>query len=430
MGLLDHPDLQDIQGDVIPGFRSREDLDYAQHFLLLRVADAAQARKALRGLVPLVTSGAMVAGHKRASKRLRCANVGFTFTGLRALGLDLRSFEGHKAFSAGLAARSGRKIRIDDKPKAFDIFGPAKDWRIKGVHVVVSLGAADKDSLADHVADVKARVTGGFRRPTEQAAAVRGGEQREVFGFREGLAQPRVAGFHAPRPGIVAPRPSGEFLLADGDPLLKNGSFMVWLRFVQDRAKFDLHCAQVAKELRRHRFDAATAASVAAMEVGRWMDGTSLTRSPVRVAAPVRNSGDRFNYREDYFGRGCPRFAHARKMNPRTGNDRKHAILRRGIAFQEGAEEGLIFVCYQASIEDQFEWLQAYWANAVYAPERNASPDPLISQRAREGFTMEVPLPGGGSVPVKVTNDWVTPTGGFYAFVPSLSGLRHLLRDG
>jgi hypothetical protein len=28
---------------------------------------------------------------------------------------------------------------------------------------------------------------------------------------------------------------------------------------------------------------------------------------------------------------------------------------------------------------------------------------------------------------VKVTNTWILPTGGFYAFMPSLTGLTHLL---
>ena len=49
MGLLEHPDLRtdEIQGDIVPGFRGKEDLDYAQHFLLLRVVDRDRAREEL-----------------------------------------------------------------------------------------------------------------------------------------------------------------------------------------------------------------------------------------------------------------------------------------------------------------------------------------------------------------------------------------------
>ena len=35
MGLLEHPDLptDEIQGDIVPGFRGKEDLDYARLYL-------------------------------------------------------------------------------------------------------------------------------------------------------------------------------------------------------------------------------------------------------------------------------------------------------------------------------------------------------------------------------------------------------------
>jgi hypothetical protein len=202
---------------------------------------------------------------------------------------------------------------------------------------------------------------------------------------------------------------------------------MVWVRFLQNRAEFEAHCDKVARKLDLSGYDQADAPGVAAMEVGRRTDGTSLTRSPITAARHVTDSGDAFDYADDHLGRRCPRHAHVRKMNPRTADAGDHAILRRGIPFRTNGEEGLIFVCYQASIEQQFERLQAYWANATYEPEANASPDPLISQRARDGCIVEIPLPRRGSVPVKVTNTWILPTGGFYAFMPSLTGLTHLL---
>ena len=60
MGLLEHPDLptDDIQGDIVPGFRGKEDLHYAQHFLLLRVVDHDRAREELKGLLPDLTTAA------------------------------------------------------------------------------------------------------------------------------------------------------------------------------------------------------------------------------------------------------------------------------------------------------------------------------------------------------------------------------------
>jgi deferrochelatase/peroxidase EfeB len=256
--------------------------------------------------------------------------------------------------------------------------------------------------------------------------------QVEPFGFADGLSQPLVDGYHEPpaagdSAGYVPPLlPAERFLVGGRHPITANGSFMVWVRFL-DRAAFDAHCAAAAAHLRRYGYGQATAAGVAALEVGRWPDGTPLTRRPITSRNRATDRSETFDYVQDHYGRGCPLFAHVRKMNPRTNEGGEHAILRRGIPFRERGEEGLVFVCYQAAIERQYEWLQAYWANVRYAPELNASPDTMISLEARNRCAVEVPLPGGGSAPMKVRNDWIQPTGGFYAFVPSIRGLRHVL---
>jgi Dyp-type peroxidase family len=434
MGLLEHPDLptDDIQGDIVPGFRGKEDLYYAQHFLLLRVVDRDRAREELKGLLPDLTTAAAAVSAPGEPAMATSTNVGFTFAGLRELApeVDLDGvFHAHEAFRSGLAERSHSKIRIDDEEAPFDLLGPSTEWTVgKDAHVVLNLGGRDGKLLAGHVEAVKQRVAGGFGKPCEQPGAVLSGRQREAFGFADGLSQPRVRGFHMPRAGsVVPPLPADRFLVADGHPVTTNGSFMVWVRFLQNRAEFEAHCDKVARKLDLSGYDQADAPGVAAMEVGRRTDGTSLTRSPITAARHVTDSGDAFDYADDHLGRRCPRHAHVRKMNPRTADAGDHAILRRGIPFRTNGEEGLIFVCYQASIEQQFERLQAYWANATYEPEANASPDPLISQRARDGCIVEIPLPRRGSVPVKVTNTWILPTGGFYAFMPSLTGLTHLL---
>jgi deferrochelatase/peroxidase EfeB len=225
--------------------------------------------------------------------------------------------------------------------------------------------------------------------------------QVEPFGFADGLSQPLVDGYHEPpaagdSAGYVPPLlPAERFLVGGRHPITANGSFMVWVRFLQDRAAFDAHCAAAAAHLRRYGYGQATAAGVAALEVGRWPDGTPLTRRPITSRNRATDPSDTFDYVQDHYGRGCPLFAHVRKMNPRTNEGGEHAILRRGIPFRERGKEGLVFVCYQAAIERQYEWRQAYWANVRYAPELNASPDTMISLEARNRCAVEVPLPGG-----------------------------------
>ena len=440
-------DTDDIQADVVPGFRRKGDVEYAQHFLLLRVTERDRARAVLRDLAPDVTKATAVVRPPDAPPLDTATGLAFTFAGLGALVPDVdldRAFAAHESFRLGLAERSRRKVAVKDEPKPFDLLGDPTRWVIgnedKPVHVAVNLGGGDAKRLEGHLDDMRRRLADGFDIVYQQPGAVRSPEQEEVFGFADGLSQPRIQGFHKPpRPGIVArpQQPPGRFLVREHDPLTTDGSFMVWVRFRQYPDRFDAHCDAVAAHLDRYGYEPATREAVAALEVGRGYDGTSLTLRPVTSDLHVRDSSDTFNYDQDFYGLKCPRHAHARKMNPRPPTDTQElaiaqelAILRRGIPFHqltdEGEEEGLVFVCYQASIESQFERLQAYWANAAYEPEENASPDPMISQAARDGCTIEIPWPDGGSIPVDLRNDWIEPTGGFYAFVPSLPALRLL----
>jgi Dyp-type peroxidase family len=463
MGLVQPPVLptDEIQGDIIPGFQSRGDVDFAQHFMLLRVVKRDRARAELKALLPELTTAADTVLPAGGQAPPTSTNIGFTFTGLCELAPDAGlagAFAHHDAFKTGLAQRSSQQVQFENGAARFDLLGRPARWGLvdgasaagkarrfvraalrlarrrhepKVVHAVLNLGGRAEGRLAAHVAAIAPRIAGGFEVVGEQACSLPAGRQTDVFGFADGLSQPLVEGFHEPRRDRARPVAADRFLLRDDNPITANGSFMVWVRFTQDRNKFEAHCDDVARRLRQSGYrEAGTGDVVSALEVGRWKDGTALAHCPVVGSRHVHDSGELFDYAEDFFGRGCPRHAHIRKMNPRTEGAREHAILRRGIPFQDGDEQGLIFVCYQASIEQQYEQLQGYWANAAYAPEPNASPDPLISQQARRRTVVEVPLPGGGSVPVTVVNDWITPTAGFYAFVPSLSGLRHLLRDG
>ncbi len=444
MGLVKRPVLptDDMQGDILPGFRRSRDLRYAQHFLLLQVSDARRARAELRNVISRVTTAVSLERSPRERAIPTATNVAFTYEGLRRLApeADLeQAFASHEAFRAGLAARSESGVLVDGKADPPAVLGATTGWTVpteRKVHVVVNLGARSKTALQRHVTEAQQWFGGGFTVVFEQPGAVIEQRQVEPFGFADGLSQPLVEGYHEPPAagdgaGYVPPLlPGDRFVPGGRHPLTANGSFMVWVRFLQDRDAFDAHCDAAAVHLRRYGYAQATPAGVAALEVGRWPDGTPLTRRPITSSTTATDTSDTVDYVQDLYGRGCPLFAHVRKMNPRTDEESEHAILRRGIPFRDRGEEGLVFVCYQAAIERQYEWLQAYWANVNYAPEPNASPDTMISQEARNGCSIEVPRPGGGSVSMTVRNDWIQPTGGFYAFVPSLSGLRHLLGAG
>ena len=127
-----------------------------------------------------------------------------------------------------------------------------------------------------------------------------------------------------------------------------------------------------------------------AMLVGRFENGTPVVKnSEARVDNPPVQTND-FSYGDDLNALKCPFHAHIRLMNPRKGDTiagdlSAHRITRRGIPYDEVGRipedqinsisdelldgnqpekgVGLLFMCYQNSIETQFEILQHFWAN-------------------------------------------------------------------
>lgn len=262
-----------------------------------------------------------------------------------------------------------------------------------------------------------------------------------------------------------------------GHGWMDNGSYLVFRRLRQDVA-----------ELRRFTVSQAQALGIpaerlAALLVGRWPKGTSVLRNPAgddpdptgdsftvnhfdfaRDVEPADVCSDPLVQLEslaaapepelrtvegapgDLFGQVCPRFAHIRKVNPRGlvtdkgGPDRTltFSILRRGIAWgvpypsdpaeqaTDDGQRGLLFLCYQTSIENQFRVLNTDWMNQAGAPEGDGGHDLLIGQgpgpeRQRVGT---LALDGDVPRPVVATKDWITSTGGGYFFAPSTSTLR------
>jgi deferrochelatase/peroxidase EfeB len=151
--------------------------------------------------------------------------------------------------------------------------------------------------------------------------------------------------------------------------------------------------------------------------------------------------------RADPLGLVCPHAAHIRKVNPRDQDSDlgdqfdtlTRRIVRRGIPYgppihdpatDDGVDRGLHFLCYQTSIERQFETLQQDWANSTDNPTPGGQ-DVIIGQTTDEHRTFEL-LADGGASTQKITTptQWVTPTGGGYFFAPSSSALRNVLAVG
>jgi hypothetical protein len=87
-----------------------------------------------------------------------------------------------------------------------------------------------------------------------------------------------------------------------------------------------------------------------------------------------------------------------------------------------------MFLCYGATIEDQFEFIQRRWSNSPVQPNLGGF-DPVIGQNGRQGSrsrTIDFPT-ASGPVRLRFGQEWVIPTGGGYFFSPPISAIAGVL---
>jgi len=231
----------------------------------------------------------------------------------------------------------------------------------------------------------------------------------------------------------------------------------VFRRLSQDVPAFDTFVTQAAGE------DQIAESLIGAKLVGRYKSGCPLERTKdedpgldPQIADPSiadrslldDNKINNFEYGNDPAGNLVPRASHIRKVYPRDEatpgggevDTQTHRIIRRGIAYgapyDPGApsrtrqagdvqfpdDRGLLFLCYQHSIEAQFEFLQKFWVNNPNFPEAGDGQDPIIAQEA-EPRSFSTPELQHTPLTIK---QFVTTTGGEYFFSPSISALEKL----
>jgi cytochrome P450/deferrochelatase/peroxidase EfeB len=172
---------------------------------------------------------------------------------------------------------------------------------------------------------------------------------------------------------------------------------------------------------------------------------------PLELLAPVKPDNDFRHGTDDPQGLACPIVSHVRKSNPRDSFrpgsplqleiNNRHRILRRGRTYQSanGEDAGTFFMCFNANIERQFEFIQQTWSNSrTFSGLRNC-PDPIISAKTdhdrfilpTSDLVFSLPLdarPQQDSGHAKVHADFVKVVGGGYFFLPSLQALRFIAR--
>jgi deferrochelatase/peroxidase EfeB len=277
------------------------------------------------------------------------------------------------------------------------------------------------------------------------------------------------------RPLLESDATTNELLAALDAPgkkdLGRNGTYLVMRQLEQDVRGFWQFVDKQA------RGDAVERDKLAAAMVGRKTDGEPLVptrKEPIPGIEEKDALKNRFTFDDDAAGLRCPFGAHVRRANPRNadfperpanvlkklitilgfGPDRFrydlmssvrfHRILRRGREYgpslkvpkaltpapSDDPPRGLNFICLNANISRQFEFLQNAWIASTKFSGLTGESDPLLGNREVISgcpVTGDFSMPKEGNLRSRLSNlpQFVTVRGGAYFFLPSLRALHY-----
>lgn len=338
-------DLADIQGNILQAY-GRQGFPLARYVLLhVNGGREAEARAFLDALRRRVTTAELWHSSRTCNNNLRASleitaskpdvaiNVAFTFPGLVALGVPVRTLRGMPdEFQEGMLKRAPILNDIHDPQRGIEqLWDPIwvaelKDAR-RSVHVLITLHANAKpkrygsarealeatyQSLAGQCGEDRGlSILGGHRGPCDlyQELEALPQEDKEHFGFTDGIGNPVFEGQYPSeelmRSAVVgqgklmadqqwAPLATGEFLLGYADEaqetpgaampndFSRNGTFMAYRKMHQNvnafhnyiEAKAELYAAVHAVSQQE------ASETLRAKMVGRWSDGIPLMLAP------------------------------------------------------------------------------------------------------------------------------------------------------
>jgi Dyp-type peroxidase family len=243
------------------------------------------------------------------------------------------------------------------------------------------------------------------------------------------------------------------------------GSYCVWQKLETNYPRFQSSIKKLAEEL------ACDEARANALVIGRSQNGAPLDFDQQLPESEATNISNDFNYSDDPDGSRCPIQAHARKVNPRYDNQdqaesrKKSRIFRAGTTYFDDPNlakstdmaqlcqgklnylatvshessaanvaniSGLLFICFQNSIVNQFAKIQNEWSDDQDFPRSdNICLDPIIGNQKTYLNTKNLlpqswPKQDGSGRKDLLFHGCVKIKGGEFFFAPSISFLKGL----
>jgi deferrochelatase/peroxidase EfeB len=470
--------LADIQGLLLRGYRQT----FVRYFAL-SVADPKQARDFIANTVngaegiPQITSA-----QPWRKKPQYCLNIGFTFRGLKNLGLAPEYLDAltnnidNGVFASGSASRAST---------VGDVCGSdPKNWVIddQDFDVLLILFALTMDELESMSTTLDELLAAGFKPTGERtrfdSQALEDG--KVYFGFKDGIAEPTIQDSPFPRepdgpqdevdPGAfifgLATTPFFSSIVPpEPDDLGKYGCFGAFRILRQDVEGFEAQIKELAPAFGA-KFGITDPqvqeAAIRAKMCGRWPNGAPLVKYPINGNEMPPNLPpeqlNNFGYGDDT-GDGCPMGAHIRRTNPRDTKTRlfngspvsHHRVLRRAMAYQDPydsnnrdtGERGLLGLFMGTSFLEQFEFVMQDWVNNQTGFGTEQAPaDPLMGTNTTTDNngkltcapfyetipTKDNPHPTRKNPAYELTpmNSFVHTKGSAYCYFPGIPGIAYL----
>lgn len=436
------PTRDDIQGWVLAGYKHQ----FSRHHVIT-INDRDIVRGFLRDAVTGTEGVTQIQTALPWGERPPLlANVGFTHSGLAAIGVgaaDLRTFP--TDFRMGAARRA---VRVGD----FGENGP-NYWDVhtgdpERVHILWSMHGHGTPDLDQGTAELSRLGTAIDIVATYDGAALPNNVVH--FGYVDGIAQPRIEGFHPPASDSSPP---GAFFL--GQPsqfegvtfdmpspveLALNATFNAFRVLEQDVFAFEDFLDDAEAQTGQDR------EWIAAKICGRWRNGNSLNRHPDVAGepddAPVV---DVFGFADDARGEVCPFASHIRRVNPRDGEmvtrsaNNSRRVIRRGMPYgpliepgqpRDDVPRGLIGNFFCASLTAQYEGLQHDWINqGLHHPNLVGTNDPITGFNGTADGVFTIPVGGGADITLRGFGTFTRTRTSMYTLMPTLSALRWLVRS-